>query len=216
MVPDGLGRRPLFDEMGEHLAGFGYVTLVPDVYYRSAPWAPFDASTVFGDEIERPRVMSMIHSVTAADIASDARAYADYLIARPETGDGPIGATGYCAGGRLSLIVAVKLGDTIGAAASFHGGGLASIDDPDSPHRDANAISAVIYVAGAIDDPSFTDDQKELLEQALTDAGVTHTIETYPAAHGFAVSDNPSYDASAAARHWHALAALYEESLTAR
>jgi carboxymethylenebutenolidase len=31
---------------------------------------------------------------------------------------------------------------------------------------------------------------------------VVHTIETYQAHHGFAVPDNPSYDADAAARHW--------------
>ncbi|SIL88252.1 Probable dienelactone hydrolase [Mycobacteroides abscessus subsp. bolletii] len=47
----------------------------------------------------------------------------------------------------------------------------------------------------------------------LTDAGVRHTIETYPAKHGFAVTDNPTYDEGAAQRHWKALEDLYGATL---
>ena len=107
-------------------------------------------------------------------------------------------------GGRLSLLTAANLGDRIAGAASFHGGNLAKADDPDSPHHKAGAIRATVYVAGAIEDQSFNDEQKELLETSLTEAGVTHTIETYQAHHGFAVPDNPSYDPDAAERHWKA------------
>ena len=47
------------------------------------------------------------------------------------------------------------------------------------------------------------------LERALSDGGVQHTIEIYPAGHGFAVPDNPTYDPVAAQRHWDALAGLF-------
>ena len=53
--------------------------------------------------------------------------------------------------------------------------------------------------------PVFTADHAEQLDKALTAAGVEHTIETYPAAHGFAVPDNGPYDAAAADRHWTAM-----------
>ena len=36
---------------------------------------------------------------------------------------------------------------------------------------------------------------------------------TYPAAHGFAVPDNPTYDEAAATRHWQAMEALYASAL---
>jgi dienelactone hydrolase len=39
-------------------------------------------------------------------------------------------------------------------------------------------------------------------------------LETYPALHGFAVPDNPTYDEAAAARHWQTLAELYAALLT--
>jgi dienelactone hydrolase len=47
----------------------------------------------------------------------------------------------------------------------------------------------------------------------ITGAGVDHTIEFYPARHGFAVPDNPTYDAAASGRHWAALGDLYRARL---
>jgi carboxymethylenebutenolidase len=113
----------------------------------------------------------------------------------------------------MSLIAATGLGHKIAAAASVHGGRLAVADDPSSPHLAADRITATVYVAGAEDDGSFTAVQAALLESALTGAGVDHTIEFYPARHGFAVPDNPTYDTQAADRHWAALRELYRARL---
>jgi carboxymethylenebutenolidase len=214
MYPDAAGLRAAHRDMAEHLAGLGYVTLVPDVYYRTALWAPFDAATVFSDPDERARLFALMGTVTPEFMAADARAFISFLRARPETTGGPVGITGYCMGGRTSLIVAARLGEVVGAAASFHGGGLAVADNEDSPHLQAADITATVYVAGAIEDPSFADSQRDLLETALTEAGVSHLIETYPAHHGFAVPDNDTYDEAAASRHWNALADLYGRTLT--
>jgi carboxymethylenebutenolidase len=104
----------------------------------------------------------------------------------------------------MSLIAAGGLGRTIAAAASFHGGRLAVAGDPSSPHLSADGIAATVYVAGATDDDSFTSftaEQAELLESALTGSAVEHTIEFYPARHGFAVPDNPTYDAAVGRHH---------------
>ena len=208
MYPDAAGLRDTMRDMGEHLAALGYVTLVPDFYYRQPGWAPFDARTVFSDPDERERLMGMAHSVSVDMAARDAAAYVDFLLGRPETTGAAVGTTGYCLGGRLSLLAAGRLGERIAAAASFHGGNLAA-DDPDSPHHRAGSITAAVYVAGASDDGSFPDEQRDRLAAALTAAGVRHTIETYPAAHGFAVPDNDTYDPAAADRHWDALETLY-------
>jgi carboxymethylenebutenolidase len=147
-------------------------------------------------------------------VGRDTKAVLDHLDSLPEKKPGGIGTTGYCMGGRLSLLAAASLGDRIAAAASFHGGNLANADDPESPSHKAGDIEAAVYVAAAIEDQSFPEDQKELLEKALTGAGVTHTIETYPAHHGFAVPDNPSYDEPAAERHWSALEDFFGSHLS--
>ena len=151
--------------------------------------------------------------LTNDKIIADSGAYADFLLARPEVTGSAVGTTGYCLGGRMSLIAATGLGRTIAAAASFHGGRLAVDGDPASPHLSADRITATVYVAGAEDDDSFTAEQAGLLDTALTDAGVGHTIEFYPARHGFAVPDNVTYDSQADARHWDALRQLYQAHL---
>src|ERR1700723_848719 len=213
IFPDGGGFRATFNEMGDHLASLGYVALVPDVYYREGEWAPFDMAIAFSDEKERARLFGFMNSLTNERIIADPGAYADFLLARPEVRGPAVGTTGYCMGGRMSMLAAGGIGAKIGAAASFHGGRIAVADDPASPHLAADRIAATVYVAGAIEAASVTTEQAALLESALTAAGVDHTIEFYPAHHGFVVADHDTYDEQAAERHWVALRDLYAAHL---
>jgi carboxymethylenebutenolidase len=125
---------------------------------------------------------------------------------------GKVGLTGYCMGGGIALTVAATYPDRVGAVASFHGGNLAS-DAEDSPHRVVGRIRGTVYVAAAADDPSFPSEQEERLRAAFDAGGVAAEMETYPAAHGFAVRDAPVHDPDAEARHWRALADLYASAL---
>jgi carboxymethylenebutenolidase len=201
------------EEMAQKLADFGYAVLVPDIFYRAGDWAPFDINTAFADPDERQRLMSLMGSVTPDRMASDAVAFFDYLESRPEVSGTTFGTTGYCMGGRTSLVVAGRVPERVAAAMSFHGGGLAS-DDAGSPHLLADQIRAAVYVAGAENDKSFTTEAAETLDKALTAANVEHTIEFYPAAHGFAVSDHEAvYDPAAAERHWQAMQSFFGAKL---
>lgn len=204
MYPDAGGVRTALREMAARLAALGYVVLLPDVYYRSGQWAPFTMREVFDNESERNRLFSMMAAITPEIMETDARAFFDYLDSRPEVSGQRFGTTGYCMGGRTSLIVAGRVPERVAAAMSFHGGGLAA-GDPGSPHRLAGKIAAAVYVGGAENDASYTVEDEQRLEQALTDAGVEHILEWYPAAHGFAVTDNGPYDEAAAERHWRAM-----------
>jgi carboxymethylenebutenolidase len=49
VFPDAGGVRATFGQMGDRLAGLGYVALVPDIYYRAGEWTPFDVATLFTD-----------------------------------------------------------------------------------------------------------------------------------------------------------------------
>jgi len=213
MYVDAGGVRDTFHAMADHLAGLGFTVLLPDVYYRAGGFEPFDMNTVFTDPEERARLGALMQGLTADMTVADGAVYAATLLDRPEVTGPSVGTTGYCMGGRASLMVAGALGGTIGAAASFHGGNLAKADDPDSPHHRAAGIEATVYVAGATEDASFGPEQFTLLDDALTRAGIRHIVETYPAAHGFAVPDNPTHDAEAEARHWAALVDLYRAAL---
>jgi carboxymethylenebutenolidase len=200
-------------ELGERLADDGYFVLLPDLFYRSGPYEPMDPHTVFADPEKRKVLFEKFFGpATPANIMSDTQAFLDYLSAQRDIKPGPIGTTGYCMGGLMSLTAAGTYPERISASASYHGGRLAT-DAPDSPHRLADRMRARVYVAGAIEDQSFPDDMKQRLEEALTRGGVDHTIETYPAKHGWVFPDFPVYDAACAERHWQSLHALLEGKL---
>jgi carboxymethylenebutenolidase len=209
---DAGGVRPAIVEIAEQIASQGYVALVPEMYYRSGPYEPFRIETAFSDPDERKRLGSLAGALTKAMAVRDTTSFLGYLADRADVAGTKVGTTGYCMGGALSLTAAAHHPERIAAAASFHGGNLAS-DAPDSPHLVAGRITGRVYVAAAQDDGSFPPEQATMLDDALTDGGVEHVIEIYPAHHGFAVPDNPTYDVEAATRHLGALDALYAESL---
>jgi carboxymethylenebutenolidase len=210
---DGIGIRPAMLELGERLATYGYFVLLPDLFYRSGPYEPMDARTVFSDPAQRKVLMEKFFALaTQPNIMADTRAFLNYLAVQPDVKAGGIGTTGYCMGGLMSLAAAGTYPDRIVATASYHGGRLAT-DAPDSPHRLAPKIKSRVYIAGAIEDASFPDDMKQRLETALTQAHVDHKIETYPARHGWVLPDTDAYDEAAAERHWQSLLALLESKL---
>ena len=212
LYPDAGGVRETFAAMADRLAALNYAVLLPDIYYRT-PYVPFDAATLFDNPAERTRLTTLADGLTAPMIIADAGAFLDFLARRPEVSGPAVGTTGYCMGGRESLLAAGHYPDRVVAAASFHGGNLAVTDDPTSPHLLADQLRATVYVAVAADDEHFPPAQQERLALSLTAARVAHTLETYPAAHGFAVPDMPTYDVAATERHWAALAHLYASAL---
>jgi carboxymethylenebutenolidase len=211
---DGIGIRPALFEMGERLAKAGHHVLLPDLFYRAGPYEPMDAKTVFSDPEKRKVLMGKYISVTTVEVVMrDVPALLTYFRGQPGVKQGKLGATGYCFGGRMALCAAGHHPDAFAAVASFHGGNLAVTDSADSPHLLAQKIKAEIYVAGAIQDSSFSDEQKERLEAALSSAGVKHVVETYPARHGWVPSDTPAHDPACAERHWTSLVDLFRRTL---
>ena len=155
---DGIGIRPAMLEVGERLATYGYFVLLPDLFFRSGPYAPMDPHSVLSDPEKRKVLMEKYFGpASPPNVMSDTRSYLDYLRTSPDVEQGGIGTTGYCMGGLMSLTAAGTYPDKIAAAASYHGGRLAT-DAPTSPHLLAGKIKARVYVAGAIEDASFPDE----------------------------------------------------------
>ena len=73
VFPDAGGARETFGQMGDRLAGLGYVALIPDIYYRAGEWTPFDMATLFTDPRERARMSGLARALTWA-LSLDARA----------------------------------------------------------------------------------------------------------------------------------------------
>ncbi|KUO15488.1 dienelactone hydrolase family protein [Streptomyces dysideae] len=212
---DAFGLRPQLRAMADRLAEAGYTVLVPNVFYRNGR-APVVELPELIDTAERPeifqRIMPIMRALTPEPAMRDAGAYLDWLADCPRAADGPVALTGYCMGARLSLLTAGTYPDRVAAAAGFHGGRLAS-EDPDSPHRVAEHITAELYFGHADDDPSLPAEQIERLENALTEAGVRHRCEVYEGAHhGFTQADTTVYHREADERHWAALLDLLKRT----
>ena len=208
---DIFGPRPGLDAMAERLVSARYTVLVPDLFHRFGERPVFDPKTAFADEATKARLFGMLRETTQAKTIGDTGAFLDALSA--EGYAGPVGVTGYCMGGARALNVAAAFPDRIAAAASFHGGNLAT-DAEDSPHRRAVEMKGRIYVGAAGVDGSFPPEQAGRLAEALRAAEVDHVIENYAGTkHGWCVPDHSVFDAVGAERHWKRLVTLFDETL---
>jgi len=220
---DAFGLRPAFRAMANRLAAEGYSVLVPNPFYRVAKAPVFqDASTFnFQNPDDRAKLGPLMGSVNAPGAAEkDAIAYIAFLDAQKEVNKSKkIGTQGYCMGGPLIVKTAAAVPNRVGAAGSFHGGGLVT-DKPDSPHLLAPKIKARMYFGIASNDDKQQPDAKDKLKESFAAAKVPADIEVYTASqHGWCVPDmpqqngNPIYNKPDAERAWGKLLALYKAGL---
>ncbi|GIS98050.1 MAG: hypothetical protein CM1200mP25_2870 [Acidobacteriota bacterium] len=129
--PDAFGLRPAKRQMAKRLAESGYAVLVVNQYYRSLR-APIVNTTNFAEVSDTLRpLMGTLNPETQV---RDARAFIGFLDRQQAVDSNrKMGTMGYCMGGPFTMRTAASLPDRVGAAASFHGGGLVT-DQPDSPH----------------------------------------------------------------------------------
>jgi carboxymethylenebutenolidase len=124
-----------------------------------------------------------------------------------------IGTTGYCMGGPLTMRTAATVPDRVGAAGSFHGGGLVT-DKPDSPHLLVPKIKARYLFAIAANDDKAQPDAKDKLRDAFAAAKLPAEIEVYDGAmHGWCVPGSAVYNQPQAERAWARLLVLFKGAL---
>ena len=145
---------------------------------------------------------------------ADARAYIEFLDAQDNVDTNrKVGTLGYCMGGPLIMRTAGAVPNRVGAAASFHGGGLVS-DADDSPHLLIPSSSAHVLHAIAENDDERGPDAKNVLAAAYKAAGVPAEIEVYEGTlHGWCPPDSQVYNKIQAEKAWSRLTALFKTAL---
>jgi carboxymethylenebutenolidase len=210
--PDILGLRSAFRQMGKRLAESGYSVLTVNPFYRSrrAPVVPEGAAF---DEQTRGIVFPLAQQLNATTHATDARAFVAWLDQQPQVDrNRGVGTTGYCMGGPITMRTAAALPERIGAAASFHGGGLVT-QNADSPHLLVPQMKAQYLFAVAENDDEREPEAKNVLRDTFAKANLQAEIEVYPAAHGWCPPDSAVYDEAQAERAWSRMLVLFERAL---
>ena len=156
----------------------------------------------------------MYRNLSAATHTTDAQALVAWLDAQPEVDTArKIGTMGYCMGGPIIMRTAAAVPDRIGAACSYHGGGLVT-DKSDSPHLLIPKMRAELLIAIAENDDAREPNTKNVLAETFAQHRLKAEIEVYAGAmHGWCVLDSRVYNQAPAEKAWARTLALFERAL---
>jgi carboxymethylenebutenolidase len=207
--PDIFGLRPAFRDMGKRLAESGYSVLVVNPFYRTqkAPTAAKGGATPIQEVLPLAKTLSPTTHMT------DAKAFVAWLDQQPAVAKNKkVGTQGYCMGGPMAFRTAAANPDRVGAIASFHGGGLVTMD-PDSPHTQASKTKASLLIAIASNDDKQRPMEKDVLKDTFAKSGQAAEIEVYSGMHGWCPPDSTVYNMPDAEKAWTRLLELYKKAL---
>jgi carboxymethylenebutenolidase len=212
--PDIFGLRDSFRDMGKRLAESGYAVLTVNPFYRlqKAPTSAKGAS--FQDPATREALLKQAGSLSPTTHVTDAKAFTAWLDAQGVVDKKrKMGTTGYCMGGPMVFRTAATVPGRVGAAATFHGGGL-NTNDADSPHLLIPTMKANFLIAIAANDDASNPESKNVLRKAFDDAKLKAEIEVYEGAqHGWCPPDSQVYNQVQAEKAWGRLLELFKTSL---
>lgn len=200
VVHEAFGPNAHISDVAARLAGEGYVTLAPDLYYREQKGAGYD------DLQEAIRLMMTLRDDT---IVQDMAAAITYLQQQPFVRAERIGVMGFCMGGRIAFLTAC-LNPAVKAGVPFYGGGIASMTQPSTATRApldcAERLTAPLLLFFGENDAFIPRDEVDRIRERLAALGKDATIVVYPGApHGFFCDQRDAYRPDAARDAWQRL-----------
>ena len=192
VIHENRGLNPYIEDVARRLAVEGYVAFAPDALtpVGGYPGDEDKARELFAKQDAKKRIEDLV-------------AGAAVLKARPEC-TGKIGAVGFCFGGGICNLLAVRLPD-LAASVPFYG-------------RQASAADAAKIKAPLLIHYAEHDDRINAgwpaYEAALKANGVRYQAHFYPGTqHGFHNDTTPRYDEAAAKLAWSRTLAFFKEHL---
>jgi carboxymethylenebutenolidase len=201
--------------MASRLAASGYTVLLPNLFYRTGKPPVINYAAGLDSDEAKQRLAELRGPLTPEAQERDAGAYVDWLAGNGAVAAGGMGAVGYCFAGGLALRAAAARPERMTAAASFHGGGLAT-DAPTSAHLLLPRLQARLYFGHATEDRGMPPEAIERLDRALAAWGGRYESEVYAGArHGWTVPDSPVFNGPQAERAFARLTELLAQALVA-
>lgn len=192
VVHENRGLNPHIEDVGRRAGLAGFISIAPDAL---TPLGGYPGNDDDGREMQRKRDRN--------EMLEDFIAAFEYLKNHPEC-TGKVGVVGFCFGGWISNMMAVKVPD-LEAAVPFYGG---------QPTEDIEKINAPLLLHfGELDkrvNAGWPD-----YEKALKEHGKEYEAYVYENAnHGFHNDTTPRYDREAAELAWKRTIEFFKEELT--
>lgn len=192
VVHENRGLNPYIEDVGRRAAVEGFISLAPDAL---TPLGGYPGNDDDGRELQRKRDRN--------EMLEDFIAAYEYLKSHKDC-NGKVGVVGFCFGGWISNMMAVKI-PTLSAAVPFYGG------QPTA--EEAAQIKAPLLLHYAELDERVNAGWPEY-EKALKANNIDYTAYIYPKVnHGFHNNTTPRYDEEAATLAWARTIAFFNEKL---
>ncbi|MFY8037942.1 MAG: dienelactone hydrolase family protein [Cyclobacteriaceae bacterium] len=193
VVHENRGLNPYIEDVGRRTALAGFISLAPDAL---TPLGGYPGNDDKGRELQSKR--------DRAEMLEDFIAAFNYLKAHPDC-NGKVGVVGFCFGGWISNMMAVRLPD-LGAAVPFYGG------QPTGDDVFKIKAPLLLHYAGL---DTRVNEGWPAYEKALQENKKDFTAYIYPNVnHGFHNDSTPRYDKPAAELAWQRTVEFFKQKLS--
>ena len=192
VIHENRGLNPYIEDVARRVAVAGFVAFAPDAL---TPLGGYPGSDDEGRELQSRRDRD--------EMVADFVAAVRYLQAH-DSCNGRVGCVGFCFGGWVSNMLAVRIAD-LAAAVPFYGS--------QPPPAEVNRIRAHMLIHHAEHDPRVNEGWPAY-QAALEEAGLDYTEYTYAGtSHGFHNDTTPRFDREAATLAWQRTIEFFTDKL---
>ncbi|NJM79849.1 MAG: dienelactone hydrolase family protein [Flavobacterium sp.] len=192
VVHENRGLNPYIEDVGRRTAIEGFITLAPDAL---SPLGGYPGNDDDGREMQKKR--------SRDEMLEDFIAAYEYLKNHVAC-NGKVGVVGFCFGGWISNMMAVRL-SSLNAAVPFYGG------QPSKEEAIQIKAPLLLHYAGL---DQRVNEGWPAYEAVLKEYKVEYTAHIYPEVnHGFHNNTTPRYDEKAATLAWEQTIAFFKEKL---
>jgi carboxymethylenebutenolidase len=193
VIHENRGLNPYVEDVARRLAVANFIAFAPD-----------GLTSLGGYPGDDEKGLALFGQVDRTKMGEDFLAAANWLRSQPDC-TGKLGAVGFCFGGGVANLLAVRMGPDLAAGVPFYGAQPSAAD--------AAKIKAPINAQYGELDPRITDGWPAF-DAALTQANVPHEGHIYKGAnHGFHNDTTPRYDEAAAKEVWQRTLAWFDKYL---
>jgi len=207
VVMEAFGLNDHIKSMTDRFAAEGFAAISPNLYFRQP-------NNIVGYN-DLPGAVKLMQSLTDDQVVADMTAAINHLKALKEVKP-KFGTTGFCMGGRVAFLAAVRNPD-VHATVPFYGGGMTRGGQPGgkAPTEYAANLKGPVLAFFGGKDAFIPMAEVDKFRDALNAAGKPAEIVLYADAdHGFMCDERPSYHPEHAKEAFPKAIAFFKEHLS--